>query len=181
MDETHIETGLSGETVNQPVALPMVIVPPPTNLTTGTLTTLAREMAIEVRDPVLVLAEYKITQAQYEVHVLTNEFYKRALEAYCIEWRSALSTNQRIKVQAGAVLEDSLPQLANRMTNGKETLASVVETAKLFTKLAGAGEEKKEGTPGEKFTINIHIGDKNLKVETNPEPLHALGSSDQNS
>ncbi len=185
MDEETIETGFvtAAVTVPAPVAPEVPAVIPLPKLSPGSYVTLAREMAMEVRDRDVVLADYKVSDAQYEAHILTNEFYKRAFEAYCIEWKSALSTNQRIKVQAGAALEDSLPALANRMTSGRENLSSVAEVAKLFTKLAGAGEEKREGVPGEKFTINIQIGDKNLKVEANQsvpgEPILTLEPPEQ--
>jgi hypothetical protein len=58
------------------------------------------------------------------------------------------------------------------MQNKGEGLPGVVEAAKLFAKVAGAGEQKSGGgAPGERFTINIDLGgDQRITVASSPPP-----------
>jgi len=135
------------------------------NLSELQLVKLARELVMHIQDPAKVIASFNLTQAQFDQHVLTNRFYKRAYETLLIEWEAAESTNKRIAFKSAYTLEDGLPTLGARMIDGKENLTAAVETAKLLAKLSGAGEEKRDTTPGEKFTIQINIGQKELKYE----------------
>jgi hypothetical protein len=141
------------------------------------LASLAREVAMNMRNLPEILADYGIEPEDYK-QVLTWPFYKSALEAAIIEWNGPLSTNQRIKIQAAAALEDALPSMAARMSHTDETLPAVVETGKLFAKLAGIGEQGQRGDIGEKFSITINLGeDKKLTFEkdiTPKEPNPAL-------
>ena len=71
-------------------------------------------------------------------------------------------------MRSAAALEQSLPALHSRMVDTNETLPAVVETAKLFAKLAGVGEEKQAQVSGERFTISINIGTKKIEQEVSP-------------
>ena len=124
----------------------------------------AREMAMNIRPVETILASAGISQAQFEMFILPSAFYKRAYETFVLEWESALSTNKRIALGAAAILEDSLPKLNARMINDINPLSSVTETAKLFAKLAGAGETK-EAVQGERFTITINMGGEKVHIE----------------
>jgi hypothetical protein len=124
----------------------------------------AREMAMNIRPVETILASAGISQAQFEKFILPTAFYKRAYETFVLEWESALSTNKRIALGAAAILEDSLPKLNARMINDINPLSSVTETAKLFAKLAGAGETK-EAVQGERFTITINMGGEKVHIE----------------
>jgi hypothetical protein len=133
-----------------------------------TLSKLAREIAMDIKERAVILKEFKLTQAQYDFLEENNDFYKQALANSCREWHAPLTTQERIKVEAAAILEDSLLILGARMQNKGEGLPGVVEAAKLFAKVAGVGErEGSVSAPGERFTINIDLGgDKNLTVST---------------
>jgi hypothetical protein len=128
------------------------------------LAVLAREMAMAIQPVEKILNAVGISQAQFEKFILPNAFYKRAYESFVLEWESALSTNKRIALGAAAILEDSLPKLNARMLNDINPLSSVTETAKLFAKLAGAGETK-EAVQGERFTITINMGGEKVRIE----------------
>jgi len=136
------------------------------------LAKLAREFAMDIKERHVILAEYKLTDAQYDFLEQHNDFYKQALRAAAIEWHSPLSTAERIKVEAAAILEDSLVGLGARMQSKTEGLPGVIEAAKLFAKVAGVGErELGAGTPGERFTINIDLGgDQKITVASSPAP-----------
>ena len=136
------------------------------------LAKLAREMAMDVKERTVILQDFKLSETQYDFLEANNEFYKAALHAACIEWHAPLSTQERIKVEAAAILEDSLPGLGARMQNKGEGLPGVIEAAKLFAKVAGVGErETGPGNSGERFVINIDLGgDQKITVETAPAP-----------
>ena len=92
-----------------------------------------------------------------------------------IEWQSAENAQARIKIEAAVALEDALPAIAARMTKEGEALSGVVETGKLFAKLAQIGEGRSEGLPGEKFSITINLGeDKKLTFEKDVTPTPPL-------
>ncbi len=136
------------------------------------LSKLAREIAMDIKERHAVLAAFTLTETQYEFLEANNEFYKAALASACKEWHAPLTTQERLKVEAAAILEDSLPGLGARMQNKAEGLPGVIEAAKLFAKVAGVGErESGNATPGERFTINIDLGgDNKFAVTTSPAP-----------
>ena len=152
------------ETPNKPVQIAAPAnQPEDPNLSEQQLVALARELVQAIKRPEEILPDYNITQEQFDAHVITNGYFKRAYEALLIEWNSATSTNKRLALKSAALLEDSLPRLGARMTDAKENLPAVVEAGKFFAKLAGAGEEH-ERAAGEKFTITINIGDQKLQM-----------------
>lgn len=119
-----------------------------------------------------ILIEYKLSQVQYDFLEENNEYYRNALAAACKEWHAPLSTAERIKVEAAAILEDSMLGLGARMQNKAEGLPGVIEAAKFFGKLAGVGErENGPSAPGERFTINIDLGgDTKVSIGVAPAP-----------
>ena len=156
-EETRlIETGFADiEVYEQP---DMSSAPLHPDLTANQIAAIAREIAMAIRSEVTILRAAGITKAQFETFVAVNPLYKRAYETFVVEWESALSTNKRIAIEAAAGLEDALPHLALRMTDDKEQLNQKVETAKLFAKLAGAGEVKEGAAVGERVFISIITG-----------------------
>lgn len=128
-------------------------------LTGPMLARLARELAMDIRATLEILKDYQLNKVQYDFLREHNEFFKAALTASTIEWNSAMSTQDRIRAQAAAALEDKLPDLAIRMGNKSEGLPGVVEAAKLFAKIAGVGERDMGAVAsGERFTITINLG-----------------------
>jgi hypothetical protein len=162
-----VETGFEDAEVYERADLPSAPLHP--NLTANQIAALAREKAMDVRTEEVVLRSAGITKGQFETFVIVNPLYKRAYETFVMEWESALSTNKRIAIEAAAALEDSLPYLGLRMIDDKEQLNQVVEAAKLFAKLAGAGEVKEGAPTGERFSISIVLSDKD-RVEASISP-----------
>jgi hypothetical protein len=144
------------------------------------LATLAGELAKGTFNPVEVLKSFGLTVGQLERYIAPNPFFKQAYDAALVEWNSSTSTVKRIKTRSAAILEDSLPALSARLTDHRENLPAVVETAKLFAKLAGAGEEKSVAGPSDRFTISINIGSKKIEQVVEPTiditPQRALES-----
>lgn len=130
----------------------------PKDLDTHKLATLAREIAMDIKEVSTVLKTYGLTESQYEF-VKENPFFKRMLENEIITWNSSLSTHDRIRIEAAAILEDNLPTLGARMVKAGEGLPGVVEAGKLFAKIAGLETpDKAAAAPGEKFRITINLG-----------------------
>ncbi len=148
-----------------PLALP--------DITPTDLAKLAREVAMDIRELPGVLADYHLTQEQYNYLADHHEFYKQALKVSILEWRSSLTTPERVKLEAAAILENALPRLGARMVNQAEGMPGVVEAAKLFAKLAGLGEkEVGSNAPGERFQININLGgDERLTKNVTPKTI----------
>jgi hypothetical protein len=141
---------------------------PPIKLDSVELAKLAREIAMDLRERVDILKDFKLTEAQYDFLEANNDFFKNALQSAVLEWHSPLSTMERIKLQSAAILEETLPALGARMQNKAEGLPGVVETAKFFAKNAGIGERGVgDAGAGERFTINIDLGgDQKITVST---------------
>lgn len=158
-------TSTSMSPAAQNAAISLIGMPP---LTWPDLAKLAREIAMNIREQHDILKEFKLSQTQYDFLEANNQFYREALANACREWHAPLNTQERIKVEAAAILEDSLLGLGARIQNKGEGLPGVVEAAKLFAKIAGVGErETGTAAPGERFTINIDLGgDRSLTVSS---------------
>ncbi len=137
----------------------------PENLTIHDVMSFIRDAARNLYDIDIILKKHKLTKKQYEL-IQSNKFFQNAFNDAVKEWNSPLSTEKRIAMEAAAALEDALPKVAARMHSTAEPLAAVVETAKLFAKMAGIGEEKTQGHSGEKFSIVINLGsDEKLRYD----------------
>src|SRR5277367_1631992 len=152
------------------------VTPPDPQLDATKMASLAKEMAWNIQAPADIMAAYHITQQQFDYHILPHVFYKKAFDIHLQEWMAASSTVKRLSVKSAAALEDALPTIAARMTDKKELLSGVIETAKFFAKVSGAGEQSKEYAAGEKFSININLGNTRLHFEETlgPKPLVQL-------
>lgn len=159
----EVTTGLTPEGVQAAKALLKLPALDPV-----TLAKLARDIAMDVKERAIVLKDFNLTEPQYEFLEANNEFFKAALQAACIEWHAPLSTPERLRVEAAAILEDSLPGLGARMQNKAEGLPGVIEAAKFFAKVANVGErEAGSANSAERFTINIDLGgDQKISVST---------------
>ena len=159
-----IETGLVA-----PVPLPP--------LTPPQLGALAAEIARDLRDLEVVLADYKLTLEQYN-YLKYNPFFKKILEIAIIDWNSSNSVHKRLQIEAATYLEQGMPVMGARMLNEREELKDVVETAKMFAKVAGIGEDKSSVGTGEKFSIHIDLGgDKTLRLTKDITPASGAKES----
>jgi hypothetical protein len=122
------------------------------------LAKLAREMAMNIRNYKKVFADFNISEEDY-YEICKIEFFKRAKEQYTVEWNSALSTADRVRILSAAGAEATLPTICKRMLDPNEPLSSVIDGGKYLTKNAGIGEVKAgPGNNGERFIIQINLG-----------------------
>lgn len=138
--------------------------PLPAGMDIPSVAALVRDLAINLYALPDILAKHKLTQGQYDT-LSKNEFFKRAVETFAVEWHSPMSTNKRLALLAAAGLEDAMPKLTAKMQKDGEQLANIVEVAKLFAKMSGVGEEKQSNVPSEKFNIIINLGEDVVRFE----------------
>jgi hypothetical protein len=105
-----------------------------------------------------ILEPYCITTEQYE-RIKEIPFFKRVHEDFTIEWNRVTSTPERVRLISAVLLEEGLPRLGSQMIDKDISPAVAVETGKFFAKMAGVGEAKAEAGTGEKFVINISLGE----------------------
>lgn len=165
MTEILTPTELVTVAVNQPQ--PPATLPP--GLDIHHVAALVRDLAMNMYDVDVILKKHGLTAEQHKT-LEANEFFQRALQSATMEWNSPQSTAKRLAMEAAIALEVSLPDIAARMRKTDEPLSGVIEAAKLFAKMAGVGEEKTPNAPGEKFTININLGEDTIRVEKNRSP-----------
>ena len=140
-------------------SLPSTIsVPLPRHLTPGLIARLARDVVMELKALPDILEPYVITMQQYE-RIKELPFFKRVYEDFLVEWNRVSSTPERVRLISAVLLEEGLPRLGSQMIDKEVSPAVAVETGKFFAKMAGVGESKTEGAVGEKFVINISLGE----------------------
>lgn len=131
------------------------------DLTIQQLSKLALELAMNIRTVGAIVVDYSITVQQLDFLKSDHPLFKQMLDASTIEWNSAKNTQERLRIEAAAALEQALPALAARMSDPKESLNYAVEAGKMFSKIAGVDQPKDAGknAPGERFQITINLGD----------------------
>lgn len=158
-----------------PEDLPAIL--PVPDLKPHELAALAREVVMARLDLDATLKIFNLTPEQY-AKIEDIPFFKHALEQTSIEWNSAKTTPERVKLQSAAYLEAGLPTLSARMVQNNDN--SSVEIAKLLAKMSGVDQTDKNVGMGstEKFTINISMGaDAKLQVVKDVTPAAIPDSS----
>ena len=132
---------------------------------------LAKEVAVDLRDLTDILADYKLTEEQFN-RIKESSMFKRVYDATIIEWNSADSIHKRLGIISAMYLEENLPTLAARMVRNDEDLTKTIAAGRLLADLAGISKSgAAAGTVGEKFTININLGgDDKIRIEKDVTP-----------
>lgn len=141
----------------------------PQNFGAPQMVALARDIGMNIYPIGTILSNHGLKNAQYEFLQNHNEFFRNSVIQQANEWQGLKSTQDRLRAEAAAALEEKMPGLANRMGNAGEKLADAVEAAKLFAKIAGVdGDAQGARRGGEGFTITIDLGaDTRVTVGTN--------------
>jgi hypothetical protein len=135
---------------------------------------LAREMAMNIRNYKTIFEDFGIDEEQY-YEIAKHEFFKRAKEQFAIEWNSALSANDRVKLIMAAYTEEMLPKIGAGALDDSKPLSDRLAVFNSFCKGAGIGEAKPNGNGAERFVININMGgdiehyDKAIAIDVTPE------------
>lgn len=133
---------------------------------TDLIVRLAREIAMDIRELDEILKHYSISAKAWD-KIQRSPRFKAVLEQEVTEWNTALNTQERVKVKAGAMLEEWLPELNARLHDKEELLSAKNEAGKLLARLADLGLSKTDvAGAGEKFSVTINLGsDSQLKFE----------------
>jgi hypothetical protein len=141
---------------------------------------LAREMAMAIRDYKTIFEDFGIDEEQY-YEIAKHEFFKRAKEQFAIEWNSALSANDRVKLIMAAYTEEMLPKMGASALDDNKPLSDRTAIFQMFMKGAGIGDAKPNASSSERFVININMGgevehyDKAVAIDVTPEnPVKAV-------
>src|SRR5262245_11771668 len=119
---------------------------------------LAREMAMNIRNYKLIFADFGINETDYQ-QIEKNDFFRKVREQFSIEWNSAASTEERIRLGSLAYLEQLMPSATRKALREDTPLASSTDWGKALMKMAGVGEPKSEKPdPSERFVITINLG-----------------------
>lgn len=136
------------------------------------LAKLAREMVMNIRNHKAVFADYGIDEtAYYEIEKLS--YYKKIRDHFALEWNSALSTEDRLRIGSLAYLEHLMPVLTRRALREDTPLAASTEVGKFLQKAAGVGEPKNDKALNDRFVITINLGadvehyNKSLAIDAN--------------
>ncbi len=122
------------------------------------LVKLAREIAMDIRDLNEILTTHDVSLDDFE-KIKCNERFKSILSAEVTAWHGAVNVNERVKIKAGSMLEEYLPELYSRINDRKESLSSKIEATKLLERLAGmGGAAAKNEPPSNGVTITINMG-----------------------
>lgn len=140
-----------------------------------TMAKLARELTMNIRNYKLVFKDYGIDENDY-CEIEKNPFYRKIKEHYVLEWNSAISTADRIKLQGAAGVEAVMRVVTKRALAVTEPLTSVIEGAKFLAKVAGIGETKTDPkAASDRFVITINLGADtehyNKSIEINPNDI----------
>ena len=195
MSDEHVETGLleaaaeiTAAVNDEPVGLTKdgidalkAMVALPADFGPPQMVALARDVGMNIYPLGTVLSNHRLTNAQYEFLQTYNEFFRNSVIQQANEWQGLKSTQDRLRAEAAAALEEKLPILASRMGNQGEKLADAVEAAKLFAKIAGVdGDAPGVRRGGEGFTITIDLGaDTRVVVGTAPAPASSADADHQ--
>lgn len=128
---------------------------------------LAREIARDLSDVSAICEQYKITDEQYQ-RCLHSPIFQRRLEEELDIWNAStpLAAVERIKVKAGAMIEEALPEVYQMLHDKDQPMAAKIRALEWASKMAGIGETVSLGAlppgvasgsgPGLQF--NIFIG-----------------------
>lgn len=145
-----------------------------------TIAQLAREMVMNIRPYKVVFEDFGITEeAFYEI--AKTEYYQRVKDHYTLEWNSALSAADRVRLISASFAEQGLTIMGQRMKDPTEPLTSALDTFKTFCKNAGIGVDNKAApTASERFVITINLGadtehyNKSIEINPNDTDLPAI-------
>lgn len=145
---------------------------------------LAREMAMAIRNYKDIFADFNITEEEY-YEIAKHDFYKRAKEQFALEWNSALSAAERVKLISASYAEEVLPIVTRRAMNRDEPLVSVLGAFKQLCQNAGIGDPKNQtANAAERFVITINMGadvehyDKSIAINANDIDVSAAKDPD---
>lgn len=120
---------------------------------------IAWEIAAEITTVPDILTRYGITPAEFKKKLQDKMFRKAIAEAKAI-WKSDLNVEQRIRLKASFLIEDSLLDIFAMIKSENSPLATKLEAFEKLMKTANLTPKTKgEGATTNGFKINIILGE----------------------
>ena len=136
------------------------------------LVKLAREIAMGIKDLPEILFDNGLIQREFE-EIQQLPHFNKMLASEMQAWQSAVNTQERVKLKAGAMIEEYLPELYARLNDRDEPLMGKIKAMELVSKMAGFGERDiaQAGSPGDRVQVIINLGaDVKLQYEKQLPP-----------
>jgi hypothetical protein len=136
---------------------------------------LAWEIAAEISPIQDTLKRYGISPADFK-NKLKDTMFRTAIREAKTLWKSDLNVQQRIKLKASFLVEDSLLDIFKLIKNENSAATAKLEA---FEKLMRAGDlvprsgGKNDGALAAGFKININLGSPETGVTINATPIEA--------
>jgi len=127
------------------------------------------ELVSDISAPSDVLARHGLDKAGLQ-RKLRNPMFRSAFNETKRLWNADLNVNERIRIKAALMLEDSLPDIYKIIKDDSQPSAAKLEAVEKLGKLSQTMAPKKEGQMGERHTITINVGDKPITIEHMTQP-----------
>lgn len=148
---------------------------PEPELTPVLLAKIAREIAIGLRPLSEVIQAYNLSDQTYE-KIKDHDHFTKLVGLFRQEWHSAANTAVRTQYEAAFTLEQALPLVYARATNGREALNHCVDFLKLLADLGGVKKNPSYSQQHEQFKIIINLGaDTKFEFEGSKTPIDQAG------
>jgi len=123
------------------------------------LVKLARQIAMGIKDLPDILFDNGMTLMEFN-SIKQNPHFCQLLESEIKSWESAGNTQDRVRIKAGALLEEYLPELYARLNDRQEPLMGKIKALEHLSRMAGFGDRDipQIGTPGDRVHVVINLG-----------------------
>ncbi|HLZ24569.1 MAG TPA: hypothetical protein VKQ30_20835 [Ktedonobacterales bacterium] len=134
-----------------------------------TLTSIAREIALDINPLETILKTHQIPTQTFR-RISKTAAFQKILSEQVEAWNSSLNISERLRIKQAAMVEASLEHLFERLIDKKESLAGAVELFKALSRNGGIGVAAGEST-GERVKITINMGaDAQLQFKKDAAP-----------
>lgn len=147
--------------------------PDPDNSSTGLkltdtlLSALAREVARNIYPTPDIRDQLKLTIEEFDIAVETPYFQQRLAEEVSL-WNDPKNVDQRIKLKAGTMLEQMMPEYYNLVHDPTQPMSAKVAALQQFARMAGVENNavaKGDEAGDRRVKITINIGGQKLEYD----------------
>lgn len=139
-----------------------------------TLLSLAREIAMDIRDIDEILKSHEISRNDFETIAKLPRFQALLAEA-AQSWSAAENVEKRLKLKMSCMLEESLPELFARLHEAGGLTPAKVKLVEVLMRGAGVGVTD-VGNGAEKVSITINMGAEKVSVEAVSTPSKTISA-----
>lgn len=145
-------------------------VPLPEGFSVPQVVALARDLAMDMYDPQVLLKKHGISAGQFTA-LEAMPYFQKVVKELAEEWHAPKNSQQRLAIGAAVGLEEVLPDVIARAKIKNEPLQGVAQLVKVLADIAGANQSaNRQAAPArEQFKITINLGaDQEVYAKTKP-------------